>query len=142
MEMVIANENKEIDVRLRRFEEQSLEILQRILNAPYKESFKSPHLANVLEDIVEVWGGSSGYARHLYALYLAAKPGSPTRLRCMELIERILKESSAQGYVERPLSTLSDEEVEKVYLEHRSRLMKDLRIVDGTTVDSRDLAAG
>ncbi len=141
-EEVILSEKREMDERLQRFEEQSLAVLEAITLAPRHEAAKSPHLANLLEDVVEVFGGTVGYARHLYALYLGAKPGSTVRMRCLEVIERFTKEASAQGYVERPLSTMTDDEIDKLVEEQRARLMKDLRVVDGHTIAMRESATG
>lgn len=130
-------EVQEVDARIKRLDEQSLRLLEELIDRPVG-SVRSPHLANVLEDVIQVWGGSEGYARHIFAQYLAAKPGSPTRMRCLELLERFIKAASTEGFIERPLSSMTDDEVEKLFNERREMLLKDFKTVDAVTTVGND----
>ena len=93
-----------------------------------------PHAATLLEEIMSVWGGPEGYAQHLMAEYVAAKPGSQIRHASNMAIMNLIKFVSEQKYITQPLETMSDEKL----LEHRERqrieLQNKLGIFDGESV--------
>ena len=94
-----------------------------------------PHAATLLEDIMNVWGGSEGFAQHLMAEYLAARPGSQLRHSTIKSVMSLVKFVSEQNYVTQPLETMSDEQLEAHYAERRQLLQSKLGVFDGNTVD-------
>lgn len=81
-----------------------------------------PHLATVLQRVMEALGGAQGYARHLISSMLAAKPGSPTRLRHLEMIGRLAQKVTESGAAKVPKELLDDEDLERE-IARRKRLL-------------------
>lgn len=68
--------------------------------------------SSLLASIVEHWGGPQALAASLYQDYRAAKPGTMTRQRIIELISRLTVQVTNHGMAQaKDPSNLSDEEL-------------------------------
>jgi hypothetical protein len=112
---------EEIQEQIGKLDRASVEILQSLSEKP-ATAVNLPHLATLLEDLITVWGGSMGFAQRCQAEYLAAKPGSMIRQRYNQMISKLVLESSSQGYVQVPLDKMSDEEIERAYMDRKESL--------------------
>lgn len=93
-----------------------------------------PHSCEVLERVMEYFGGVSGFSSLLVKQYFDSPPGSAQRAKMLEAILRLVVKNTEQGGAKKPLGQWSDEELESE-LDTRLRTIAvqyQGRIVDGT----------
>jgi hypothetical protein len=90
-----------------------------------------PHSAEVVERVVEYFGGTSGFSAMLVKQYYDAAPGGSTRSRLLETICRLISKNVDQGGVKRPLAMWSEDELEQ---ELQTRFAAAVRVVQGEVV--------
>jgi hypothetical protein len=93
-----------------------------------------PHSAEVVERVIEYFGGTSGFSAMLVKQYYDAAPGGSTRSRLLETICRLVAKNTDQGGAKRPLSMWSEDELEQ---ELQERLTAAARIVQGEVVGGK-----
>jgi hypothetical protein len=93
-----------------------------------------PHSAEVIERVVEYFGGVGGFSAMLVKQYYDSPPGSSTRSRLLETICRLVSKNVDQGGVKKPLTLWSDDELES---ELQARFQQAVRIVQGEVVDGK-----
>ena len=72
-----------------------------------------PHVSEVLERVMGLFGGSSGFASALVKQYFDAPPGSATRTKMLETITRLTAQASELGATKKPLEFWTDAELEQ-----------------------------
>jgi len=97
-----------------------------------------PHSAEVIERVIEYFGGTGGFAAMLVKQYYDAKPGSSARTRLLETIVRLVSKNVDQGGVKRPLSLWTEDELEQ---ELDARVTRAVRIVQGEVEDGKKAPA-
>lgn len=93
-----------------------------------------PHSCEVLERVMEYFGGVSGFSSLLVKQYFDSPPGSSQRAKMLEAILRLVVKNTEQGGAKKPLGQWTDEELESE-LDTRLRTIAvqyQGRIVDGT----------
>jgi hypothetical protein len=70
-----------------------------------------PHSAELLENLMEYFGGTAGFSSMMLKNYFDAKPGSATRTKMLELITRLVTTNAEQGGSKKPLTFWSEEEL-------------------------------
>jgi hypothetical protein len=71
-----------------------------------------PHVSEVLERIMTLFGGSGGFASMLVKQYYDAPPGSATRTKMLEAITKLTVQTSEMGASKKPLELWTDDELE------------------------------
>ncbi len=71
-----------------------------------------PHTAELLESIMNYFGGANGFASLLMKQYFEAPPGSRIRNQIIEAIIRLASKNTEQGGARKPTSLLSEDELE------------------------------
>ena len=112
-------ENKEIAERVDRLDEATAKVLDIILSDNYTPL---PHVGEVYQSLIGVFGGAQGYAQHFMANYLMAKPGSSTRQKQLDTILRMSMKATELGAAKKPLEMMTEEELEKLAKEQIKRL--------------------
>lgn len=85
--------------------------------------------SGLLNSLIRNWGGEVAFTRDVYSEFKAAKPGSMTRQRILEMISRLTITVTAQESSRpRGASDMSDEELE-ASLEARLRKMANAKQV-------------
>jgi hypothetical protein len=120
-----------VEQRIRTLDKASLQVLERLAVMPARTLNKSPHVLSLLEDLTQVWGGTQGFAQHLMAQYLAATPGGMIRNKLLESFIFLVHKISEAGYAKKPLSAMSDEELEAEASSRRQALLLKLGVTDG-----------
>jgi len=93
-----------------------------------------PHSCELLERVMEYFGGVSGFSSLLVKQYFDSPPGSSQRAKMLEAIMRLVVKNTDQGGAKKPLGQWSDDELESE-LDARLRTIAvqyQGRIVDGT----------
>lgn len=93
-----------------------------------------PHSCEVLERVMEYFGGVSGFSSLLVKQYFDSPPGSSQRAKMLEAILRLVVKNTEQGGAKKPLGQWTDDELESE-LDTRLRVIAvqyQGRIVDGT----------
>ena len=101
-----------------------------------------PHSCEVLERVMEYFGGVSGFSSLLVKQYFDSPPGSSQRAKMLEAILRLVVKNTEAGGAKKPLGQWTDEELESE-LDSRLRVIAvqyQGRIVDGTL--AQEEAAG
>jgi hypothetical protein len=93
-----------------------------------------PHSSELLERLMEYFGGTSGFSALLVKQYFDSAPGGATRTKMLDSLVRLVVKNTDMGGAKKPLGQWTDDELEK---ELDSRLLVlaqqfQGRIVDGT----------
>jgi hypothetical protein len=71
-----------------------------------------PHIATLYEELMSVFGGPKGLARHYMASYLSSKPGSQQRVKILDTMMRAATGVSDSGVAELPLERMGEDALE------------------------------
>ena len=72
-----------------------------------------PHVSEVLERVMSLFGGSGGFASMLVKQYFDAAPGSATRTKMLEAVTKLTVQTSEMGASKKPLELWTDDELEE-----------------------------
>lgn len=123
-----------VEELLRDLDQRTTALLLEISSKPNLDLNVLPHIANVCEELMKVWGGPRGLAQRMMANYLAARPGSQMRFNYEREALSIIKLMNEQGIGQKPIESLSDEELQKLMLQNVQRLQ-------ATVVETRNAHA-
>lgn len=93
-----------------------------------------PHSCELLERLMEYFGGVSGFSSLLVKQYFDSPPGGSARTKMLEALMRLVTKNTEAGGAKKPLGQWTDEELEGE-LDGRLRVLAAQfqgRIVDGT----------
>lgn len=113
----------EISTAVERYDKMALRLLEKAAAA--QSGSNIPHVAEVFERLMEMAGGATGFAQHVWLTFLAAPPGSQQRVKLLSLIKDFGIKTTDTGAAKKPVEMLDDEELE---LEMRKREARFLRI--------------
>lgn len=105
----------------------SLAILD-VMQVP-KNYSRVPHMAELYERMIEVFGGPQGIAQHYLLTFLAAKPGSSIRQKIMQSMMNLSVMVSQDGKARVPLELMSEEDVDRAIEEKAKQVLK-IAVVD------------
>jgi hypothetical protein len=71
-----------------------------------------PHSSELLERLMDYFGGSSGFASMMVKQYFDAPPGGAHRTKLLEGIVRLVTKNTELGGAKKPLAQWTDEEIE------------------------------
>lgn len=71
-----------------------------------------PHSSELLERLMEYFGGSSGFAAMMVKQYFDSPPGGSHRTKMLENIVRLVTKNTELGGAKKPLMQWTDEEIE------------------------------
>ena len=104
------------------FDTAQLNLLRSLMqDTKPKVMYNTPHLLEIFEEVVRVFGGSKGYAHHVMAQYLSASPGGMIRQRILDIIYQMTKACSELNYTKKP-DEMSDDELKTEILDFNKRL--------------------
>lgn len=89
-----------------------------------------PHVSELLERVMQLFGGSGGFATTLAKQYFDAAPGSATRTKMLESIVKLTTSVSEQGASKKPLELWSDSELEDELDKRLGQIASTIRIYD------------
>lgn len=94
-----------------------------------------PHSAELLEQLMDYFGGTAGFSSVLLKQYFDAKPGSSARTKMLEMVTRLVTTNAEQGGSKKPLTFWTEEELnaemEQRLVEAASSI-KGVRVIDAT----------
>jgi hypothetical protein len=99
-----------------------------------------PHSCEVLERLMEYFGGTSGFTALLVKQYFDSPPGGSARTKILESILRLVTKNTEAGGAKKPLGQWSDEELESE-LDTRLQVLAvqiQGRIIDGTLAEETE----
>jgi len=102
-----------------------------------------PHTAELLESIMNYFGGANGFSSLLMKQYFEAAPGSRIRNSILEMTVRLASKNTEQGGAKKPIDLYSEEELEDEInkrLEQAVKLYGSVRYVNAQ-VDPSSAAA-
>lgn len=117
------------DEALRRIEEAGADVF---LASVATGGSNIPHSAEVLERVMEYFGGVGGFSAMLVKQYYDAPPGSSARNRLLETLCRLVSKNVEQGGAKKPLTLWSEEELEQ---ELNKRFEQAVSTYKGTTIN-------
>jgi hypothetical protein len=89
-----------------------------------------PHTAELLESVMNYFGGANGFASLVMKQYFESKPGSRMRNSLLEMVVRLASKNTEQGGARKPVSLYTDEELEDE-INNRLRLaVQSYRYID------------
>jgi hypothetical protein len=101
-----------------------------------------PHSSELLERLMDYFGGSSGFSAMMVKQYFDAPPGGSHRTKLLEGIVRLVTKNTELGGSKKPLAQWSDEEIEseldarlrRIAVSFERRLL-DVEVTPQTPVD-------
>lgn len=81
-----------------------------------------PHAAEVLQHIMNAFGGPQGFAIHFMNQYLSAAPGSTVRTKMIGEVFKIVTKVSDSGAAQIPIDLMEDEDVARVFKEQTLKI--------------------
>lgn len=103
----------EFDERIAQLEIEALDDLEVTLQRMGKAGSPIPHVAELYQRIIEVFGGPVGFAKQVAATYFSAKPGSTVRQKLLDQIMRTGYKVSEMGMINRDLEHMSTEDLKR-----------------------------
>jgi hypothetical protein len=91
-----------------------------------------PHSAEVLEMVMQYFGGVAGFSGMLVKQYFDSPPGGSARNRLIETIVRLVSKNVEMGGAKKPLSLWTEEELDA---ELQTRFEKALNSFQGVTIN-------
>ena len=122
-----------IDDRLGMLDKAALEMLGTLAAKDYS---RLPHIGEVFECLMRVFGGPQGYAQHVLGTYLTANPGSQQRIKLLNIISQMANQVTQTGVAKVPKDLLTDEDLDREVEELAQRVFKP-KIVN---VEDKDVA--
>jgi len=112
----IADQAKQdqLDHRLAVLEEQGLQTLETLKDGG---SF-DPHINEIFESMLRPFGGVNGWAKHLFATYLACDPGSQKRVKIHDMMMNLASKVTTLGLAERQLDMMEERDLIEVMRQH------------------------
>lgn len=86
--------------------------MNTFLNAAARGGENIPHSSELLERLMEYFGGSSGFAAMMVKQYFDAPPGGAHRTKLLEGVVRLVTKNTELGGAKKPLNQWTDEEIE------------------------------
>ena len=91
-----------------------------------------PHSAEVIERVMQYFGGVAGFSAVLVKQFWDSPPGGSARNRLIETMCRLVSKNVEQGGAKKPLAMWTDEELEK---ELNERFKLAIQSFSGTTIN-------
>ena len=93
-----------------------------------------PHSSEVLERLMEYFGGVSGFSGLLMKQYFDSPPGGSTRTKMLEAMLRLVVKNTEMGGAKKPMEQWTDEELESELDARLARVAQQFqgRIINGT----------
>ena len=89
-----------------------------------------PHVSELLERTMQLFGGSSGFASAIVKQFFDAAPGSATRTKLLETITKLTVNVSEQGASKKPLELWTDEELEAELDQRLTSIASSFRVIE------------
>ena len=103
-----------IDSRLAKLEEEGLQALEKMTGGGSYD----PHVNEVFESMMRPFGGVNGWAKHLFATYLACEPGSQKRVKIHDMMMNLAGKVTSLGLTERQLDMMEERDLLQVMRQH------------------------
>jgi hypothetical protein len=102
-----------------------------------------PHSAEVLERLMEYFGGTSGFTAMVVKQYYDSVPGGSHRNKILEMVLRLVNVNVQQGGAKKPLNLWSEDELEQELDKRFKEVVIEYRgnTINETTVPQEDRAA-
>ena len=113
---------RKVDERLLKLDGNLVRMLTGALDANYT---KLPHIAELWEAGIGIFGGPRGFMEHMLGTYLSSKPGSKERVKILEMMLRLGTKVTESGATKVPTELLSDEDL----MREREELVKRLVVL-------------
>lgn len=96
-----------------------------------------PHSSELLEVLMEYFGGARGFGNAFMKQFFASPPGGAFRTKMLETVVRLVSANTAMGGAQKPLTHWTEEELEaelKQRLLEAATIINPLRIEHGRSV--------
>lgn len=97
----------QLDRRLAVLEEEGLNTLGTMTSGGTFD----PHVNEVFEAMMRPFGGVNGWAKHMFATYLAAPPGSSKRIKIHDMMMNLAAKVTKLGLAERKLDMMEEKDL-------------------------------
>lgn len=116
--------------RERTMESLEEESVSTFLKAASKGGENVPHISELLERTMTLFGGSGGFAQALVKQFFDATPGSAARTRILETLTKLTVQTSEMGASKKPLELWTDEELEGELNSRLETMAATWRVID------------
>lgn len=108
------------------------ESVSTFLKAASKGGENVPHISELLERTMTLFGGSGGFAQALVKQFFDATPGSAARTRILETLTKLTVQTSEMGASKKPLELWTDDELEGELNSRLETMAATWRVIDAT----------
>lgn len=113
-ELNASKKESRLSAEIKRMEEEGVKTLGTLTDGG---SF-DPHINEVFEAMMKPFGGVQGWAKHLYATWLACEPGSNKRVKIMDMMMNMAGKVTKLGLAERKLDMMEEKDLLEVMRTH------------------------
>lgn len=96
--------------------------VDRLLGSIHTGGSTVPHTAELLESLMQYFGGVNGLAAMFFKQYCDSKPGSSFRTKMLDTAVRLVSKNTEVGGAKKPLELMTAEEIE-AEIEERIRMV-------------------
>jgi hypothetical protein len=118
------------------------EAVSRFLDKTTNGGSNIPHTAEMLESLMQGFGGVNGFTAMCMKQYFDAPSGGRLRNSLLEMVVRLTSKNTEQGGAKKPLSLLTEEELE-AELDKRMQMAvlvhEGRRVIDAEPIRTSDL---
>ena len=86
--------------------------IERLISAAASGGSSVPHTAELLEQIMQYFGGVSGFSALFVKQYFEAQAGGSFRTKMLDTVARLISKNTELGGAKKPLTLWSEEELE------------------------------
>ena len=108
-----------------------------------------PHTAELLESVMQYFGGTNGFSSIIMKQYWDSPPGGRMRNSLLEMIVRLASKNTEQGGARKPINLFTEEEIESeinhriekaaadAYVNHSKRIVDATKATEATVPGCR-----
>jgi hypothetical protein len=105
------------------------------MKAIQKGGSNVPHSAELIEQVMNYFGGVGGFSAVMVKQYWDSEPGGTQRSKLIETMSRLVAKNAEQGGAKKPLALWSEDELEE---ELNARIQTAFTIVQGEVIDGKE----
>lgn len=113
-----------LDAKLAELEKEGLETLSTLGSGGSYD----PHINEVFEAMLRPFGGVNGWAKNLFATYLACDPGSQKRVKIHDMMMQLAGKVTSLGLAERQLEMMEERDLLNVMRQHLVEYQKSNKL--------------
>jgi|10_taG_2_1085330.scaffolds.fasta_scaffold06327_2 hypothetical protein len=112
---IVASHEEIIEKAMAKRDEQVIEMINKLVNAPAKVEKGAPNIIQLWEDVARAWGGTEGVAAEALILYRSAKP--TTQQKLLQMVIGLGVKANESGHLNKPTHEMTTAQLKSTLLQ-------------------------